>query len=133
MLTYLDFFFFNDTATTEIYTLSLHDALPISPAPRSRRLEPAAARREVRADLSECSLLDERHGLGRVPSAGRPAPALSERPHVCLAAGPARPRGADEGGAQHHARADGSADARPHTGTHESPDHLTRRAGARPG
>src|SRR6185312_17020869 len=26
------FFFFNDTATTEIYTLSLHDALPISPA-----------------------------------------------------------------------------------------------------
>src|SRR2546430_16161830 len=28
------FFFFNDTATTEIYTLSLHDALPISPAGR---------------------------------------------------------------------------------------------------
>src|SRR2546430_9757630 len=28
-------FFFNDTATTEIYTLSLHDALPISRTPRS--------------------------------------------------------------------------------------------------
>src|SRR2546425_8726500 len=28
------FFFFNDTATTEIYTLSLHDALPISLRPR---------------------------------------------------------------------------------------------------
>src|SRR6267142_6580819 len=28
-LTYFYFFFFNDTATTEIYTLSLHDALPI--------------------------------------------------------------------------------------------------------
>src|SRR5258705_7070851 len=28
--TYFFFFFFNDTATTEIYTLSLHDALPIS-------------------------------------------------------------------------------------------------------
>src|SRR2546423_4452759 len=27
---YTFFFFFNDTATTEIYTLSLHDALPIS-------------------------------------------------------------------------------------------------------
>src|SRR5215204_7211048 len=27
------FFFFNDTATTEIYTLSLHDALPISATP----------------------------------------------------------------------------------------------------
>src|SRR5437870_11517449 len=36
------FFFFNDTATTEIYTLSLHDALPISrrhpPARRVGRL-----------------------------------------------------------------------------------------------
>ena len=28
---YCLFFFFNDTATTEIYTLSLHDALPIYP------------------------------------------------------------------------------------------------------
>src|SRR2546429_6197897 len=31
-LEFLFFFFFNDTATTEIYTLSLHDALPICPA-----------------------------------------------------------------------------------------------------
>src|SRR5258705_6686015 len=31
LLTISIFFFFNDTATTEIYTLSLHDALPISP------------------------------------------------------------------------------------------------------
>src|SRR2546430_17270359 len=29
-LPHTSFFFFNDTATTEIYTLSLHDALPIS-------------------------------------------------------------------------------------------------------
>src|SRR2546426_6970998 len=29
-LLFFIFFFFNDTATTEIYTLSLHDALPIS-------------------------------------------------------------------------------------------------------
>src|SRR5215510_48008 len=29
-MTSFSFFFFNDTATTEIYTLSLHDALPIS-------------------------------------------------------------------------------------------------------
>src|SRR2546430_13461676 len=28
----MTFFFFNDTATTEIYTLSLHDALPIWPS-----------------------------------------------------------------------------------------------------
>src|ERR1041384_1868230 len=31
--------FFNDTATTEIYTLSLHDALPIC-RPRGRRVQP---------------------------------------------------------------------------------------------
>src|SRR5688572_31561249 len=34
LLTLFFFFFFNDTATTEIYTLSLHDALPISAASR---------------------------------------------------------------------------------------------------
>src|SRR3712207_7371670 len=33
----LFFFFFNDTATTEIYTLSLHDALPICSTPPGRR------------------------------------------------------------------------------------------------
>src|SRR3712207_9061260 len=38
MLLYAFFFFFNDTATTEIYTLSLHDALPICPLlPPARR------------------------------------------------------------------------------------------------
>src|SRR5208283_5047703 len=34
--TLLSFFFFNDTATTEIYTLSLHDALPIAARIRRR-------------------------------------------------------------------------------------------------
>src|SRR5256885_12702030 len=34
------FFFFNDTATTEIYTLSLHDALPISQRVQSAPLQP---------------------------------------------------------------------------------------------
>src|SRR2546427_2651825 len=45
---FLLFFFFNDTATTEIYTLSLHDALPISCADRQsaphRRPCPQSAR-----------------------------------------------------------------------------------------
>src|SRR5256885_8015361 len=36
---FVSFFFFNDTATTEIYTLSLHDALPISCAPRRRCID----------------------------------------------------------------------------------------------
>src|SRR3989441_12093271 len=44
----LFFFFFNDTATTEIYTLSLHDALPISARNAGGR-GPAAARARPRA------------------------------------------------------------------------------------
>src|SRR5204863_8900872 len=38
------FFFFNDTATTEIYTLSLHDALPICSAAWSRTAGRASPR-----------------------------------------------------------------------------------------
>src|SRR3712207_9181591 len=45
-------FFFNDTATTEIYTLSLHDALPILPV--SRELTP-----EVPLTRRESDVLDE--------------------------------------------------------------------------
>src|SRR2546430_14894553 len=42
------FFFFNDTATTEIYTLSLHDALPISTGfPFSSETVPVRRRRSV--------------------------------------------------------------------------------------
>src|SRR5688572_32725464 len=37
------FFFFNDPSTTEIYTLSLHDALPISRSSRSARTAPCAS------------------------------------------------------------------------------------------
>src|SRR2546429_2708678 len=39
------FFFFNDTATTEIYTLSLHDALPICICPVCQTREGVTARR----------------------------------------------------------------------------------------
>src|SRR5256885_10108901 len=65
-LYFILFFFFNDTATTEIYTLSLHDALPISPAPctprslrrggprtRDRSLRVARARRSDAERRSE--------------------------------------------------------------------------------
>src|SRR3712207_7116772 len=53
------FFFFNDPATTEIYTLSLHDALPISVEPHARPgVAPVAARallpaREAHADRAD--------------------------------------------------------------------------------
>src|SRR3954452_25639542 len=53
------FFFFNDTATTEIYTLSLHDALPILPAPppgsqvRSDPISPTSSRIRSEEHTSE--------------------------------------------------------------------------------
>src|SRR6478672_13923295 len=69
----LSFFFFNDTATTEIYTLSLHDALPICDAdhhchcgsrsrPRRRqrrRSEEHTSELQSRSDLV-CRLLLEK-------------------------------------------------------------------------
>src|SRR5256885_7149847 len=82
----LIFFFFNDTATTEIYTLSLHDALPISiastPAPmdrwpwrRARRLSRQRLRRseEHTSELQSpcnlvCRLLLEKKKNSKNPS-----------------------------------------------------------------
>src|SRR6266480_7522121 len=86
------FFFFNDTATTEIYTLSLHDALPICRGGGivDRRLFRRAARglgtgrhaaqavRRVSADrCSEAAVLLTRpsRAVGRrLPGVGRPCP-----------------------------------------------------------
>src|SRR2546422_948932 len=57
------FFFFNDTATTEIYTLSLHDALPISCDRRGRdRGGPARRRQHDRARRRDDGLA---HGRAR--------------------------------------------------------------------
>src|SRR2546430_17040449 len=62
------FFFFNDTATTEIYTLSLHDALPISRTPattastsrrscrRRVRTEPRGDRKSTRLNSSHSQI-----------------------------------------------------------------------------
>src|SRR5260221_969882 len=56
------FFFFNDTATTEIYPLSLHDALPISPtcAPRSTRPSTICPRTSTSRRCKSC-LRSEEH------------------------------------------------------------------------
>src|SRR5256885_6208834 len=51
------FFFFNDTATTEIYTLSLHDALPIS-RPLLLRLLQLGARRPSTSSTCFSEMLD---------------------------------------------------------------------------
>src|SRR3712207_8687738 len=62
------FFFFNDTATTEIYTLSLHDALPISRRQGSsrskRRSRPSAhtkTPRRIRGSLAIAPERSEEH------------------------------------------------------------------------
>src|SRR6266404_7648595 len=60
------FFFFNDTATTEIYTLSLHDALPIGHGGDLRRREAAAA--------EELVLFDRHRSRDRPAGADRPLP-----------------------------------------------------------
>src|SRR3712207_7349552 len=57
-------FFFNDTATTEIYTLSLHDALPIWRRHRSaspRRVRRAGPRRSRGCSSGGTSSSSERH------------------------------------------------------------------------
>src|SRR6266478_7931720 len=56
---FLGFFFFNDTATTEIYTLSLHDALPILPRPtagESNRSSTPTCSRRTRRDRKSTRL-----------------------------------------------------------------------------
>src|SRR2546430_15734510 len=49
------FFFFNDTATTEIYTLSLHDALPISRRSARERCTCSVMRMAVSSAMSPAS------------------------------------------------------------------------------
>src|SRR5256885_5483074 len=66
--TFFFFFFFNDTATTEIYTLSLHDALPISADHGDARIHhpPAAA-----ADLRRAPDRRHRHPPGLPAGVGQ--------------------------------------------------------------
>src|SRR5688572_32962258 len=53
------FFFFNDTATTEIYTLSLHDALPICyDATPFNQILKQNAKREMRLRLGKVTVAD---------------------------------------------------------------------------
>src|SRR5206468_10924088 len=59
------FFFFNHPAPTEIYTLSLHDALPICQGPRSRAV---GAERRAHPGIRRHR---PRHGEGRPAAVGR--------------------------------------------------------------
>src|SRR5438132_9909065 len=62
-------FFFNDTAPTEIYTLSLHDALPIYPAHGQR--VPLRLPRGVGRQSRGCLRIDDRRSPGVVHDRGR--------------------------------------------------------------
>src|SRR3712207_7044309 len=62
-------FFFNDTATTEIYTLSLHDALPISRA-RAGRVHRSGREHGQRSARQVPALRAQRLGVRGVAAAG---------------------------------------------------------------
>src|SRR2546430_16141211 len=66
----LFFFFFNDTAPTEIYPLSLHDALPISATQGVRSNTPASAATnwDGGSELSCCSEITRADRLSRTPA-----------------------------------------------------------------
>src|SRR3712207_8779750 len=72
-------FFFNDTATTEIYTLSLHDALPIFPvvAEAHGGIDVGRAVRDLRHQRRGVAQRVEQHGAG-VPAAARSEEHTSE-------------------------------------------------------
>src|SRR5258708_39805272 len=53
------FFFFNDTATTEIYTLSLHDALPIYDDQRQHAREVDLGDRQAKAPQGRARMHDQ--------------------------------------------------------------------------
>src|SRR6266567_5029845 len=87
------FFFFNDTATTEIYTLSLHDALPISAArAQSGRAERTA--RGVRGGRGPAPARAAGAGVAR-QLAGALAAAPQARPGRATALARAPCRGRD--------------------------------------
>src|SRR2546426_8696234 len=58
------FFFFNDTATTEIYTLSLHDALPIYINQEVRRFQ-ATTQHVISVDTKKKELVGDFKNAGR--------------------------------------------------------------------
>src|SRR5437762_9959856 len=59
------FFFFNDTATTEIYTLSLHDALPISSSTSIRLRSPCRCSSATTCTSSSIRPSTARYGAAR--------------------------------------------------------------------
>src|SRR6478736_927209 len=105
-LYFIFFFFFNDTATTEIYTLSLHDALPISRRPSRPPSSPCGSTGRPATSRSEehtselqsqsnlvCRLLLEKkkQTARRGADSQRPRSSTTSRPASCLSAFRATP------------------------------------------
>src|SRR2546423_14673127 len=61
------FFFFNDTATTEIYTLSLHDALPIFGTSTNRHGTETHLPRKLHSKVTKPSNSLDRNGIAGTP------------------------------------------------------------------
>src|SRR3712207_7090313 len=79
-------FFFNDTATTEIYTLSLHDALPISPSRSStcrRRRAPSSPPSSAATRPSSAPTSPTRHRWRRRRSEEHTSELQSRQNLVC--------------------------------------------------
>src|SRR2546427_11381207 len=100
------FFFFNDTATTEIYTLPLHDALPISTlgktsvatssrrsAPGRTTVAPAEPARKLGSKLTEPPAASTRSTAVRTVAA-KLSDSASDEPDTCIQVAPsgAEPR-----------------------------------------
>src|SRR2546423_4094298 len=62
MISLFSFFFFNDTATTEIYTLSLHDALPIS----NDQIKEMTRKVSAEVDLVHQQTQNQRYGSSHI-------------------------------------------------------------------
>src|SRR2546422_5510222 len=71
------FFFFNDTATTEIYTLSLHDALPIS-----RRGADTVEQRDLEEAIDRVMLGLEKNSRRMSPRSEEHTSELQSRLHL---------------------------------------------------
>src|SRR5258708_16399712 len=67
------FFFFNDTATTEIYTLSLHDALPISGPTSERTCRSIPGTRSMCTNIPASAATTTSFPTARTASRGEPA------------------------------------------------------------
>src|SRR2546425_13204126 len=88
----LSLFFFNDTATTEIYTLSLHDALPMYPAepPVPSLVVEDGLEQVTPRDVGPEDRRDVQLGVGELPQQEIGEPAFAGRPDQKVRVAPGR-------------------------------------------